>query len=440
MHVTIRARLLRILVLALAVLLALLGAAAAEQFSAYRNAAVTAANARLSVTLQTLVHALQKERGLTLGHLGGVRQFRDGLPARRRATDTARARLEAALRGRDDTVAAAVRVSLRRLDALVAIRRHTDDGTATVEEAFDGFTAPIIVLDRLGLGLDDVRDGRLRAACQALRILGGVKEFTAEEHALVLGAMPAGRFRSDDYLRFLQLRAGRLAALESFGRSATVDQRRRLDAALGTPDAVRALAYEGTAVRGGGRLGSRTLVPVTRWESMASTLNGLRSVQISLGRDIEDRAAALEGAARHGLLLFTLFALGTVATLGHLALDCVRSVSTPLDAVAAQAREMSGTRLPLTLVAVRHGGPGRTPPPAPLAVPGRAAPEVRQVAEAFDRVQRVAYDLAVQQAVLCRDTAELRSGAGRRERNPVRRRVGALDGLEREDADPAALA
>ncbi|GAA3025033.1 nitrate- and nitrite sensing domain-containing protein [Streptomyces glomeratus] len=405
MHVTIRARVLRILVLALAVLLALLGAAAAEQFSAYRNAAVTAVNARLSVTLQGFVHALQKERGLTTGYLGGVRQFRAGLPARRRATDTARARLEEALRGRDDAVAAAVRASLRRLDALGAIRRHADDGTGTVQEAFDGFTAAITVLDRLGLGLDDVHDGRLRAAYQALRILGSAKEFTAEEHAIVLGSVAAGRFRADDYIRFLQIRAGRLAALESFPRSATGAERRRLDAALGTPDARRSLAYESAAVRGGGRLGPRTVPPVSCRQSMTSTLDGLRAVQISLGRDIEDRAAGLQGAALRDLLLFVLFAVGTVAALGRLALDCVRSVSTPLDVLAEQAREVAGARLARTLDAVQHGTPGRTPPPAPLAVPVRAAPEVLQVAEAFDRVQRVAYELAVEQAVLRRGAA-----------------------------------
>ncbi|MFD8215387.1 hypothetical protein ACFV2U_17020 [Streptomyces sp. NPDC059697] len=45
-----------ILILALAVLLALLGTAAAEQIVAFRNAAATADNARLEITLQGLVH------------------------------------------------------------------------------------------------------------------------------------------------------------------------------------------------------------------------------------------------------------------------------------------------------------------------------------------------------------------------------------------------
>ncbi|MFF4801709.1 nitrate- and nitrite sensing domain-containing protein [Streptomyces sp. NPDC001351] len=97
---TIRTRLLRILILALAVLLTLLGVAAAEQISAYRNASATDKNARLEITLQGLVHELQKERGLTTGYVGGVGQFKAKLPAQRRATDTARAALDKALKGR----------------------------------------------------------------------------------------------------------------------------------------------------------------------------------------------------------------------------------------------------------------------------------------------------------------------------------------------------
>ncbi len=342
---TLRTRFLRILVLALAVLLALLGAVAAEQISDYRNAAVTADNARLEITLQGLVHELQKERGLTTGYVGGVRQFGAGLPAQRKATDSARARLDRALEGRHDVAAACVRESLGRLAGLTGIRRHADDGTGAVADTFDYFTTTITVLDRLGLGLDDVHDGRLRAAYQALQILGNAKEFTDEERAIVLGSVRAGRFRGDDYSRFLQIRAGRLAALESFPRSATGTQRQRLDAALDTPEAERALAYEGVVVRGGGRLGVRGIPPVPWWKSMTSTANGLRDVQISLGGDVESRAAGLRSAATRDLLLFVLFAFGTVAALGHLALDClycVRCVSAPLGASAVERRRTAG--------------------------------------------------------------------------------------------------
>lgn len=405
---TIRARVLRFLVLALALLLALLGAAAAEQLAAYRNAAAAADNARLELLLQGLVHELQKERGLTVGYLGGGRPFGALLPAQRRATDAARARLGRALRSREDPGARSVRRALGRLDGLARIRRRADDGTGGIEDTFGRLTNVITVLGRLRPGPDDVYDARLRAACQALQVLGDAKEFLGEERAIVLGSVPAGRFRPDGYGRFLQIRAGRLAALESFPRSATGAQQRRLDAALTTPDAERALAYERVAVHGDGRLDARDIPPMSWWRSLSSTIDGLRDVQISLGRDIEGRAAALEGAARCDLLLFVLFALGTVVTLGHLTLDCVRSVSTPLAVLARQTREAAGTRLPRAVAAVRDGTPGEMPGPlVPLTVPDRAGAEVRDVAEAFERVQRLAFELATEQAVLRRTTESL---------------------------------
>ncbi|MFF4253369.1 nitrate- and nitrite sensing domain-containing protein [Streptomyces sp. NPDC001663] len=440
---SIRTRLLRILVLALAVLLALLGLAAAEQISAYRNASATEDNARLEVTLQGLVHELQKERGLTTGYVGGVEQFKAKLPAQRRATDTARAELDKALQGREDGAADSVRESLGRLGGLAGIRGHADDHTGVVRDTFDYFTTTITVLDRLDLGLDEVRDGTLRDAYQALQVLGNAKEFTGEERAIVLGSVRAsgGRFRGDDYSRFMQIRAARLAALAAFPRTAGAAQERRLDAAMTTPDAERMLAYERVAVRGAGRLSSHDIPPMAWWDSTTSTINGLRDVQVSLGADVENRAAGLESAAQRDLLLFLLLALGTVAALGTLALDCVRSVSTPLAELAQQAREMAGERLPRAVAAVQDAASGERPEaPAALALPPRAGAEVRDVAEAFDRVQRAAFDLATEQAVLRRNATDSLVSLGRRNQNLVRRQISFINKLEHEDAEPATLA
>ncbi|MGW1618645.1 sensor histidine kinase [Streptomyces sp. NPDC002172] len=438
---TIRTRLLRILVLALAVLLTLLGVAAAEQISAYRNASATADNARLEITLQGLIHELQKERGLTTGYVGGIKEFAAKLPAQRRATDTARDRLDQALRGRGDNAAGSVRESLGRLDGLAGIRKHADDHTGVVKDTFDYFTTTITVLDRLDLGIGDVHDATLRDAYQALQILGNAKEFTGEERAIVLGSVRAGQFQGDDYSRFMEIRAGRLAALDAFPRSATDAQQRRLDAAMTTPDAERALAYEDTAVKGGGKLKWNDIPPMQWWDAMTATINGLRDVQVSLGTDVENRASALEGTAQRDLLLFLLLALGTVAALGALALDCVRSVSAPLAELAQQAREVAGERLPKAVAAVQDGSYGEHPePPAPLAVSGRAGAEVKEVAEAFDRVQRAAYDLATEQAVLRRNATDSLVSLGRRNQNLVRRQISFINRLEHEDADPATLA
>nr|WP_237500112.1 ATP-binding protein [Streptomyces sp. SID8379] len=430
----------RILGLALAVLLALLGVFAAEQISGYRGASATAANARLEITLQGLVHEMQKERGLTTGYVGGVRQFSAKLPAQRKATDTARTALEDAL-ARDGGSAEA-QDALGRLGGLAKIRRSADGGTGQVKATFDYFTDTIAELVRAGRGLGDVDDARLRDAYQSLQVLGTAKEFMGQERAIVLGSVRAGgHFRGTDYSRFMEIRSGRLAALTSFPRTATEAQRHRLAAAFATPDAERALVYESTAVRGAGRLAARDVPPMAWWDTMTSTINGLRDVQISIGADVEARAAELESAAQRDLLLFVLLALAVIGALGALAYDCVRSVSAPLSGLAQEAREVAGVRLPRAVADVQAASGGAAPaPPAPLGLDARAGAEVREVADAFDKVQRAAFDLATEQAVLRRNATESLVSLGRRNQNLVRRQIGFINKLEHEDADPDTLA
>ncbi|MET8474550.1 nitrate- and nitrite sensing domain-containing protein [Streptomyces sp. NPDC006422] len=436
---TIRTRLLRILALATAVLLALLGFFAAEQISGYRSASATAADARLEVTLQGLVHELQKERGLTTGYVGGVRQFSAKLPAQRKATDAARVALQDAYEERGTSAAA--HDALGRLDSLPGIRKSADDGSGQVKPTFEYFTRTIAELVGLGRGLDDVADGPLRDAYQSLQVLGRAKEFMGQERAIVLGSVRAGgHFRGDDYSTFMEIRAGRLAALDAFPRTATAAQERRLDAALATPDAERALSYESTAAHGAGRLGPRDVPPSAWWDTMTSTINGLRDVQVSIGADVEHRAAELEASAQRDLLLFGILALAVVAALAALAHDCVRSVSAPLTGLARQARELAEARLPRAVAAVQTSGDSAPEPPAPLTPDPRAGAEVREVAEAFDRVQNVAFDLATEQAVLRRNATDSLVSLGRRNQNLVRRQIGFINRLEHQDADPDTLA
>ncbi|QNS07085.1 sensor histidine kinase [Streptomyces xanthii] len=438
---TIRSRLLRILGICLAGLLALLGVIAAGHVSDYRNAAHGAANARLEITLQAFVHELQKERGLTLGYVGGVTSFRAPMTAQRKTTDAARTTLENTLTEHDDEAADTVRATMGRLDALTGIRQSADNGTAKVEPTFNWFTSTLIALDRPDLGLEDVQDEQLRDAFRTLQVIGNAKEFTGEERAIVLGSLDAGgRFRGDDYSRFMQMRAGRLAALDAVPRTATPGERRRLADALSTPEAQRTFDYEDNAVRGAGKLSARDIPPMSWYQSITATIDGLRGVQVSIGDDIQARAVELERRAGLDLLLFLVFALVMAAAVGALARNCVRSVSGPLSRLADQARDVAGVRLPKAVAAVQAADGEQPDPPEPLTPDAHAGAEVRDVAEAFDRVQRAAFDLATEQAVLRRNATESLVSLGRRNQNLVRRQISFINRLEHEDADPDTLA
>jgi signal transduction histidine kinase len=438
---TIRSRLLRILGICLAVLLVLLGIIASGQISDYRNASRAADNAKLEITLQSFVHELQKERGLTLGYIGSSKSFRPGMLAQRKETDASRSTLEDLLAARGDTAADSVRSLLGRVDALTGIRQSTDNRTAKVENTFNWFTDTLKSLDQPDLGLEDVQDEQLRDAYRTLQVVGHAKEATGEERAIVLGSLGAGgRFIGNDYSRFMEMRSIRLSAIDDARATATRSEAQRLADALATPDAQRTFGYEKIAVRGAGRISPRDIPPTSWYQSITSTIDGLRGVQVTIGDDIQARATDLERQAGIDLLLFLVFALVMAGGVAALARNCVRAVSGPLSRLAEQAREVAGERLPKAVAAVQAADGEQPDPPEPLSTDPYAGAEVRDVSDAFDRVQRAAFDLATEQAVLRRNATESLVSLGRRNQNLVRRQISFINRLEHEDADPDTLA
>jgi hypothetical protein len=122
----------------------------------------------------------------------------------------------------------------------------------------------------------------------------------------------------------------------------------------------------------------------------------------------------------------------------YLATVASRSIARPLATLAAEANRLAGERLP---EAVRNATAGEDDtPPLTVPVPAGASDEVRLVADALDRVQATAYALATEQAMLRRSTTESLANLGRRNQNLLRRQLGFITRLEREESDPTGLA
>ncbi|OIV36474.1 hypothetical protein BIV57_16035 [Mangrovactinospora gilvigrisea] len=423
-------------------MLAIIGVATTGQIANYRNAERTVANAKLETALQAFLQETQKERGLTTGYVNGNKVLKPQLPAQRARTDRTLAALRAQLAGRNDLVAQQLRSSLHLTVGLAAIRQDADDGTGRWDTTYTYFTHMNRVLDGLSLGLDQATDPQLRNAVLALQALSESKEFTGEERAYLLGNLGSGRFHTmDAFNGFVALVAEHQLGRSHFDTWATPDQRQKLDDAYATPAAQRAHGYEQTALAGHGRLSPRD-VPATGWyNAMTSFITGMRSVQISVGDDIVTRAGSLQDAAVREFVLFGIVAAGVVALLGGLALATARAVSRPLAALTEQAADLAEHRLPESVDRAQTAAAGDRPvPPADIVVPDYSGAEVRQVAEALDRVQRVAFDLATEQAVLRRNATESLVNLGRRNQNLVRRQINFINRLEHEDADPGTLA
>ncbi|MFI7540953.1 nitrate- and nitrite sensing domain-containing protein [Actinoplanes sp. NPDC049599] len=433
---SIRRRVVRTLTLPVVAVLVLLGVITVTEVDNYRTAAASARAVTLVLAVQDLVQELQTERGLTAGLLGGNVGFRAELAPARKRVDDQRAKVEDLISSggvAQDRVATAV----RELDGLAGVRAGTDAGAADRAPTFDFYTGRIAELSNVDYGLDSSADPALRRGVAALEALGDAKESTAQERAFLNGVFSASGFNRGEFLQFVTMRSAKDAALASFTRYADDTQRKAKDYVLGTGAAQVADYFEQVALAAGdGR--NLQVNPQSWWSALTTVLDDMRQLQQHVGSVIRARAGTLQDDAtqRMGLLLGAVLIcfIGSV----YLATVASRSIAAPLATLAAEANRLAGERLP---EAVRRATAGDDDaPPLTVAVPAGASDEVRLVADALDRVQATAYSLATEQAMLRHSTTESLANLGRRNQNLLRRQLGFITSLEREESDPTGLA
>ncbi|MFI7451299.1 nitrate- and nitrite sensing domain-containing protein [Nonomuraea sp. NPDC049714] len=414
----VRARLALPLAVSTLLLVAGLGAGATDRLSARADAAGTVRHVGRALAAQELVHALQRERGLALGVLAGDDRFAADLDTERRATDRARARLDAATPG------------LRT--ALADIRKAR---SATAQEAFTAYTGAISAL------LDATFAAR-PGGMQALEAISRAKEATSQERALVTAAFTAGSFTSAGHLGLLQVRAVKADAFARFERLATPAGRAALARAQQshTP---RLAAMERQAVDGSG--GAPLSASPRAWHHATIGYDdALRSVQRSVAEEVRAPAlAAVEQATRHLVMLGALAAL-LVLGMPVLGVLAWRSVLRPLRRLSDHAGALADTLADqVSRVVQEHGDD--TPDHALAARlqepgPGRHADEFAEVAGALGDLHRSAVRLAAEHTALRRVATESLVDLGVRHRNLAHRQLSFISVLQHNESDPATLA
>ncbi|MDT7729319.1 MAG: hypothetical protein QOI21_5895 [Actinomycetota bacterium] len=436
---TIRGRLVRILVVSVALVVALLGLTITDEVNNYTVAGNTRDAIALALTVQDTTHELQRERGLTNGMLGGETRFDSAIGPQRAATDRALGMLNQAIADESIPGWDRVKLALNRLGELISTRQNVDAGRADRGTTFQYYTAEITALNQVALGFDLAQDAQLRRGLQALGSLADTKEGTAQERGFLNGVFAAGRFNSGEYIRFTEIRATKQNGLAAFARSTTAPRQAQLEAGLKSDAATKAAASENIAIAAiTGPLPQR-VDPVEWWAQMTSVIDQMRDTQRAVGDDLQVRAEELRAAAARALVIFLVLALLAVALEVTLMVGALKSIVRPLAALAVEADDVSSRRLPAA-VAGWHT-PGHEPErPQRVRTPAHAGAEIASVAAALDRVQTTAFDLAGEQALLRRNTTESLANLGRRNQNLVRRQLGFISEFEREELDPTALA
>ncbi|RZS40767.1 signal transduction histidine kinase [Herbihabitans rhizosphaerae] len=431
---SVRGKLTQILAISLAIILGLIGYAMVGELSRYRAVTEAVEPVPLALTIQDSIHELQRERGMTNGLLGGDTRFADTIADQRHATDAALRDLRGHLEPDEHRVADA----LRTLDGLASVRTGTDTRSAGRAQTFDFYTTAIVGLTRVELTGTGADDTALRDGLAALRTLGDVKETAARERGFLNGVFAAGRFTGDDYVRFSEIRAAKLAAADEFGRHATAEQNDRFTAVLGSIAATTAARYEHTALLGAAGPVPGRVDPLEWWSSMTKVIDDLRDVQRSIGQDIAGHADALHRDAVIELLLAALAAVAVVLVLIRVVYKGIRSITSPLARLARDADTVAGTHLPEAIAAVQDGSPPEPLEPVGVSV-GDSYTEITVLAGAIDRVRTSAMTLATEQAVLRHNARQSLANLGRRNQSLLRRQISAISEFERTELDPDAL-
>jgi signal transduction histidine kinase len=433
---TIRRRVVRTLALPVAAMLVLLSIVAIGEIGNYRTAADTARAVTIDLAVQELVQDLQTERGLTAGLLGGNDGFRAELAPARDQVDLKRLAVERLISS-DDGLEGRVAAAIRELDGLAGVRAGTDTGSGERAATFAFYTERIAQLGNLDFDLDSTGDEELRRGAAALEALGDVKEATAQERAFLNGVFSASGFKQGEFLQFVTMRSTKDAALAAFDRYANSTELAAKDYTLDTGAAREAAHFSDVALRSGdGRY--LQVNPQSWWSALTTVLDDMLQLEHHLGSVITARAAALEQEASVRISVLIGAVLLCLAGSVWLATVASRSVARPLTILATEANRLASTQLPEAVQRASTGA-GADPLP-PVTVPRGASIEIQMVADAFDRVQATAYSLATEQATLRRTTAESLANLGRRNQNLLRRQLGFITKLEREESNPTGLA
>jgi signal transduction histidine kinase len=408
----------------------------AQEAGAYSAASAITRAVDLQVKLDTLVDGLQQERALTLRVLTGDQSASGPLTAVRAQVDAD----VTLLRSVTGPAAASLRAAMSGLEDIGTQRGKIDGNRLIRSAAFEYYTSQIVALNGVDVGVvGHTTDEQLQAYAATAQALRDGKESAAQENAYLFSVISEGGFGPGEYRAFVAMNAGLRAAESRFAQTADQAQSLMLASTMETSpgrtfDAMQDQALDALDISLG--------ADPQEWARAASGLVAdLRTDQNQLSGELTDRARTLQRNAGTALVVLISFAGLSAIGAAILLFSAARSITRPLAALSAEALTMATIRLPEAVSRLQAIDSGVEPEPPPrVTVSSRSSTEISAVADALDSAQTTAYELATEQARLRRSTSESLANLGRRNQNLLRRQLGFITQLEREETDPSGLA
>lgn len=201
-----------------------------------------------SVSVNALVHELQKERGLSAGYMsGGETLFKDNLEIQFESTDKAllqvRDILSNKLSGSSNTVKA-----MNSLKDLDSVRSSTMSRTANSPDIISYYTGiNKLFINSVSEISSDMDDQQLVKDIISYTNFMNAKELTGQMRAVMASVFADGKFTDGMYEKYLRLTSERKTYMDSFVWTARKQYRESAETAENAPYSIEAAKMEQTA-------------------------------------------------------------------------------------------------------------------------------------------------------------------------------------------------
>ncbi|MFG2073159.1 sensor histidine kinase [Nonomuraea maritima] len=393
---------------------------------------------------EPLVVELQRERRLTLSHLGtGAPEEDERLREQRATTDALRAEFETSVSGTaadfamDASLARRVTEVRAQLAQLSAVRAWVDDGRPDLSQAAGRYNALIDSFYRMYDSVAEFDDKEVAKAGRTLNEIYRAREMFAREDALLAGVFAKGGFTPTEHTEFVEVAGVFDYALNEQLPELPAEDRAAFDAWLKTTPVTRVQAMETQLLR---HDPVSDALPVTgeEWRKSAEALLGsMQAVTVEGGDRLLERITPLAVGVIVRLILAGGLGLFAVIASIVLSITTSRQLLAQLKKLRNAAHELSDRRLPSVVERIGHGEDVDVAKEAPALDFGDD--EIGQVGQAFNAVQRTAISVAAEQAELRRGIRDILLSLARRTQGLVHRQLTVLDVMERRETDPEEL-
>ncbi|WP_245651225.1 methyl-accepting chemotaxis protein [Paramagnetospirillum marisnigri] len=304
--------------------------------------------AALGPTIGTLVHELQKERGMSVGFVGSKgAKFGDRLPGQRKESDLRLGALTSALRKFDSPetgagLKAAITAATAGLETLAARRSAVDGLGLSQAETAAYYTATIgkllAVVEQMAVMGSDVR---LSKAITAYTQLLHGKERAGQERATASGGFGGKKFEAAIHRRFTQLIAQQDTYFATYAIYANDDQRQALTTALADPitkevDRMRTIAMDSPFT------GSTGEVEAPVWfDTITKKIDLLKAVEDKVASELIALAGSIRAETERALTTYLIATVVLLAAGIGIAWMIAADISGPLSKIITGMKILS---------------------------------------------------------------------------------------------------